>query len=97
MSGLAESAVAGEARVSLWRRIDLKWVVIGASVGIVAYFALVPLMFLLWQSFFTPQTATKAAEFTLQNYAKAYSNLETARLFANSLQFANSRAVSRLE
>jgi len=93
MSGLAESAVVDAARPSLWRRIDLKWVVIGVSVALVAYFALVPLIFLLWQSFFTPQTANKAAEFTLQNYAKAYSNLETARLFVNSLQFATGVAI----
>ncbi len=71
-----------------WRRIDLKQVVLGASVVLVAWLALVPLGFLLWQSFFTPHTATKAAEFTFDNYRVAYSSGETARLFVTSLQFA---------
>ena len=48
-------------------RLDLKWIIIGASIAIVAYFALVPLGFLLWQSFLTPKTFAKAAEFTLDN------------------------------
>ena len=85
-SAAGTSAVA--AKAALWQRLDLKWVVIGVSVAGVAYLALVPLVFLLWQSFFTPQTATKTAEFTLGNYVEAYSSMETVRLFVNSLQFA---------
>ncbi len=92
-AGAGEWADAPELRPPLWRRIDLKWVVIGVCVAFVAYLALIPLVFLLWQSFFTPQTATKAAEFTLGNYASAYSSLETVRLFVNSLQFACGTAV----
>ena len=42
--------------------------VIGACVVFTIYIAVVPLGFLLWQSFFTPQTASKAAEFTFGNY-----------------------------
>src|SRR3954469_7198500 len=67
---------------------DWKCVVIGVCVAIAAYLSLVPLVFLLWQSFFTPQTASKAAEFTFDNYRNAYSSFETARLFANSVEFA---------
>jgi iron(III) transport system permease protein len=67
---------------------DFKWVVIGLCVAIAAYLSLVPLVFLLWQSFFTPQSAARAAEFTLDNYRNAYSSLETARLFGNSVRFA---------
>lgn len=93
MSGTGESSAALARGPALWRRIDLKWVAIGVSVAIVAYLALVPLVFLLWQSFFTPQTATKAAEFTLDNYVQAYSTLETVRLFVNSLQFATGTAI----
>ncbi|HMH17389.1 MAG TPA: iron ABC transporter permease [Burkholderiales bacterium] len=52
------------------------------------YIAVIPLAFLLWQSFFTPQTAAKAAEFTLGNYATAYASSETLRLFWTSLKFA---------
>ena len=67
---------------------DLKWLVIGGAVAIAGYLALVPLGFLLWQSFFTPSTASEAARFTLGNYRDAYSSLETARLFGNSVRFA---------
>ena len=68
--------------------ISLKWVVIGVCVAFTLYIAVVPLGFLLWQSFFTPQTASKAAEFTFGNYISAYSSSETARLFWNSLRYA---------
>ena len=73
-------------------RFDPKWLIIGLSVALVTYIALMPLGFLIWQSFFTPQTASKAAEFTLGNYANAYSNKETLTLFWNSLQFATGTA-----
>jgi iron(III) transport system permease protein len=73
---------------ALPRPFDWKWVVIGLCVAFTAYIAVMPLAFLLWQSFFTPQTASKAAQFTLENYANAYGSGETARLFWNSLQFA---------
>jgi iron(III) transport system permease protein len=33
-------------------RIDLKWVILGACVVLVAYLAVIPLGFLLWQSCF---------------------------------------------
>ena len=71
-----------------WRRFDLKWPVIGVSVAVVAYLALVPLAFLLWQSFFTPHSAARAAQFTLGNYREAYSSFDTVRLFFNSVGFA---------
>jgi iron(III) transport system permease protein len=69
-------------------RINFKWVILGACVAVVAYLAVIPLGFLLWQSFFTPYTAAKPAEFTLGNYGAAYTSLETAKLFLNSLAFA---------
>jgi len=69
-------------------RIDLKWVILGVCVAVVAYLAVIPLGFLLWQSFFTPHTVAKPAEFTLGNYAAAYSSVQTAKLFLNSLAFA---------
>lgn len=73
---------------SALRAFDPKWIVIGLCVALTAYIAIMPLAFLLWQSFFTPQTASKAAEFTLGNYATAYGSSETLRLFWNSLRFA---------
>jgi len=69
-------------------RLDSKWVLIGVPVALVVWLALVPLVFLLWQSFLTPQTATSPAEFTLENYRTAYFSAETFRLFLNSVQFA---------
>jgi iron(III) transport system permease protein len=73
---------------ALPRALDWKWLVIGLCVALVLYVAVIPLGFLLWQSLFTAQTATKAARFTLDNYAQAYGSGDTARLFWNSLQFA---------
>jgi len=77
-------------------RLDLKWVVLGVCVAVIAYLAVIPLGFLLWQSFFTPHTAAKPAEFTLGNYAAAYSSVQTAKLFVNSLLFAAGTAAFSL-
>ncbi|MBO9355170.1 ABC transporter permease subunit [Bordetella petrii] len=52
-----------------------------------------PLIFLVWQSFLTPETAGQASEFTLDNYASAYSDPETWHLLSNSLQFSAGTAV----
>jgi iron(III) transport system permease protein len=70
------------------RRFEWGWVVIAVCVALTIYLALVPLVFLLWQSFFTPQTATEAAQFTFGNYKDAYGDPETLTLFGNSLKFA---------
>jgi iron(III) transport system permease protein len=70
------------------RRFEWGWVLIGLCVALVVYLALVPLGFLLWQSFLTPQTAEKAARFTLGNYRDAYGTRETWALLRNSIGFA---------
>src|SRR3954469_7690782 len=70
------------------RPFEWSWVLIALCVAVTMYLALIPLGFLLWQSFFTPQTATKAAEFTFGNYREAYGSGETARLFWNSVRYA---------
>src|SRR3954468_8307878 len=80
---------------SRWR-LDPKWILIGVPVALVAWLALVPLVFLLWQSFLTPQTASKPAVFTLENYRTAYFSAETFRLFFNSVQYAAGTAVFAL-
>src|SRR5258705_10639346 len=77
-------------------RLDSKWVLIGVPVALVVWLALVPLVFLLWQSFLTPQSAAAPAQFTLENFRTAYLNSDNARLFFNSLQFAVSAAVLSL-
>jgi iron(III) transport system permease protein len=69
-------------------RVEPQWIVIAVCVALVVWLALVPLAFLLWQSFLTPHTATAPARFTLENYRAAYAGGETARLLANSLEFA---------
>ncbi len=79
---------AAEAPAKERRRFDFQWIVIGLCVAITVYVAVVPLGFLLWQSFFTPRTASKAAEFTFENYTTAYGSMETLRLFWSSLKFA---------
>ncbi|HYZ43625.1 MAG TPA: iron ABC transporter permease [Xanthobacteraceae bacterium] len=77
-------------------RFDAKWLVIGVAVALVAWLALVPLVFLLWQSFLTPQTAAEPARYTLENFRTAYLSSDNARLFANSLQFAVGAAMLSL-
>jgi iron(III) transport system permease protein len=72
---------------------DPKWLIIGACVAVTVYLGIVPLGFLLWQSFFTPQTAAKAAELTLGNYREAYGSAQTWVLFWNSVRFAAGTAV----
>ena len=67
---------------------DWKWIVIGACVAFTVYIAVIPLGFLLWQSFRTPQTAATDAVFTLGNYTAAYGSSDTWRLFWTSIQFA---------
>src|SRR5437762_14344870 len=73
-------------------RFDAKWLIIAVCVALTLYLGVVPLAFLIWQSFFTPQSAAKAAEFTLGNYAEAYGSSDTWILFGNSLKFATGAA-----
>ena len=70
------------------RRPHAKWLVIGAAVALAAWLSLVPLAFLLWQSFMTPETATTPAQLTLDNYRTAFWSVETLRVFGNSVRFA---------
>ncbi len=74
--------------VGVWSRFDAKWLVIGACVAFAVYIAVIPLGFLFWQSFRTPQSAAADAVWTLGNYAAAYGTSDTARLFWTSIQFA---------
>src|SRR2546428_8777108 len=88
MQAAGYPAMNAAAPAALLRSLDWKWIVIGLCVVFTIYIAVVPLAFLLWQSFFTPQTAAKAAEFTLGNYTSAYGSRATLRLFCNSVQVA---------
>jgi iron(III) transport system permease protein len=70
------------------RRLESKWLIIGAAVLITGILALIPLCFLFWQSFYTPQVADTPAMFTFGNYRIAYGSPETLRTLGNSLEFA---------
>ena len=74
-------------RTAALPRVDIQWFVIGGSVVLAAWLSLVPVAFLLWQSFLTPETATAPARFTWENYGTAYFSAETFRLFGNSVAF----------
>jgi iron(III) transport system permease protein len=80
-------------RAGVRAAFDWKWIVIGACVAFTVYIAVIPLGFLLWQSFRTPQTAATDAVFTLGNYIAAYGTSDTLRLFWTSVQFATGTAV----
>ena len=68
---------------ALWNSL-----LIAIAIALVAWLALVPLGFMLWQSVLSPESASAPARFTLDNYRTAYASADTARLLANSLQFA---------
>jgi iron(III) transport system permease protein len=94
MKGEAEMALqdridtAAPSGIGLLARIDFKWVVIGVVIFIAVWLALVPLGFLVWQSFSTPATAAVPAVATLGNYIKAYTSSDIGPLFWNSVVFA---------
>jgi iron(III) transport system permease protein len=89
-------APLSDTELALGRRFDFKWILIGVPVLLVMWLALVPLVFLIWQSFLTPQTATRPAVFTLENYRNAYFSAETFRLFFNSVQYATGTSLFAL-
>jgi iron(III) transport system permease protein len=90
------SGVLGSQPKAASSSFDAKWLVLALCVALISYLAVVPLGFLLWQSFFTPHTAAKAAEFTFQNYIRAYSSMETVRLLWNSVVFSIGTALFSL-
>ena len=83
-------------RIPALKMFEPKWLIIGAVVLIVAWLALVPLGFLLWQSFMTPATFDTPAEFTFGNYLEVYTSSETLRLFGNSTSYALGSSVLAL-
>ncbi|MGV6874717.1 ABC transporter permease [Pseudochelatococcus sp. B33] len=83
-SGAVHSAMARG-----WgRSFDSKWIIIGVAILVVAWLALIPLGFLLWQSVSTTVTAQEQAAFTLEHYATAFGNSESLALMSTSLQFS---------
>ena len=96
MAVVEQIGTAGRVTEASGWRSDPKWLVIGGVTLVVAWLALVPLVFLIYQSFMTPQTASTPAVFTLGNYVDAYTGPETVQLFTNSLEFAAGTAVFAL-
>lgn len=75
---------------------DPHWLVMAGATLLAAWLSLVPLGFLIWQSFLTPRTARSPARFTFGNYIEAFAGDGNIPLFANSLQFAFGTAVLAL-
>ena len=71
---------------------DVKWPIVGICAAVAVWLALVPLGFLIWQSFETPVSADQPAVFTLANYARVYGSAETVGLLSNSVLFAGGAA-----
>src|SRR6202171_4311552 len=69
------------------------WLLIALAIALVAWLALVPLGFMLWQSVLSPETATAPARCTLDNYRTAYDSADNARLIAQFLKFTLGSAV----
>jgi iron(III) transport system permease protein len=55
-------------------RFDQQWLILAGVIAFVAWLALVPLAFLIWQSVSTTPSFGQPAQFTLSNYANVYSS-----------------------
>jgi len=89
---MGDADAAGER--STW--LNVSYLTIGLAVLLVVWLALVPLVFLVWQSFTTVSTPDVPATATLTNYAKVYGSAQSLRLFLNSLAFASGASVLSL-
>jgi iron(III) transport system permease protein len=66
----------------------LQWLIVGASIALVAYLALVPLGFLTWQSVHATAPGDADARWTVGNFRAAYATAGAAGLVRDSLGFA---------
>src|SRR3954464_5339378 len=90
-------SATGETGVALPRdpagaRFDAKWLVIGGAVLVVAWLALLPLGFLIWQSFMTPEAPDMPARLAPSDHFDFYRSSEAFRLLGNSVVFAGGAA-----
>ena len=81
---MAAPAVAQPvARSDAWRRLFTgRNVIVAAVIAAVTYIALVPLGFLLWQTF------VSGGQFTLERFREAYSSIGLVEMAYNSIAFA---------
>lgn len=63
------------------------------TVIVVMFITFIPLVFLLYQTFFTPEYAGHAARFTLKNYGNVFTDPATLTVLKNSAVFALGSAV----
>ncbi len=77
-------------------QFNSQWAITSGAVTLVAWLTLIPLGFLVWQSFMTPQTAAKPAQFTWGNYVEAYTSPDTFELFVTSVEFAAGASILAL-
>ena len=77
-------------------KVRSEWFIMSGSVTLVAWLTLIPLGFLIWQSFMTPQSISKPSQFTFGNYVEAYGSPETFELLTTSILFATGSSVFAL-
>lgn len=70
------------------RWINTQTLILGGCVFLVLYLSGVPVLMLLFGSLRTSPIGEPGGAFTIQNYARAYLDVEFYRLFWNSLRFA---------
>ena len=76
--------------------LDARAPILGIVVAAIAWLALAPLGFLIWQSFMTPRVGSRPARFTLGNFVEAYASPDTFPLLVNSVEFAAGASVLAL-
>ncbi|HET6781199.1 MAG TPA: iron ABC transporter permease [bacterium] len=87
MDGTAPATVR-VLRPPLRARLPVQLLLPAGIAAIVAYLTLLPLIFLLYGTFFTPTVGGQAGTFTLQNYLRAYTDRSALPIMANSFVFA---------
>jgi len=66
------------------------------TAAILLYLTCVPLLLLVYQTFFTPEFAGHPARFTFDNYLKVFANLPSFRVMSNTIVFALGSSVVAL-
>src|SRR3989442_332371 len=87
MAGTAPTS-ARALRVPARGRLPAQGLLPATVAALVAYLTLLPLIFLLYGTFFTPTVGGVAGTFTLQNYVRAYTDRSAAGILLDSLTFA---------
>ncbi len=74
--------------ITVSRDSSVRAIIFTLTLVIIGVLVLIPLVFLLYGSFFTPAYRGQAAQFTFQNYVRAYLDPHTYAYFFNSFVFA---------